>query len=297
MEIFVTGATGAIGRPLVGALMAAGHDVMAASRTSPSEPGPVPHVTFDLDGPIGGDARETLDRADAAYYLVHALGDPGFAGLDRHRAERFAALWGPERRVVYLGGLGQPGQGSPHLRSRHEVGDILRVRTNAVELRAALVIGADSLSFQLLSRLGHLAGRSPLPLPFPAPTASTARTQPIGEADLLRSLIHALDVPAGSYDIGGPEVIRYADLMERSARVQGLRLGICPSVPMPPELIGPLAALLADVDPWATAALFAGMGDETVARRTHRLPGPDLATTPLDDAIRAALTAAGTPAP
>jgi hypothetical protein len=158
MEIFVTGATGAIGRPLVAALVAAGHRVLAATRRPEDYEGPGTPVPVDLDadGPI--DPGGAAARADAAYYLVHALDQPDFEAIDRRRAERFADLWGADRPVVYLGGLGRPGRGSPHLRSRHEIGAILRRRTAAVELRAALVIAPGSLSFQLLARLGRHAG-------------------------------------------------------------------------------------------------------------------------------------------
>lgn len=287
MEIFVTGATGAVGRPLVAALTAAGHRVTAASRhPDPSDPG-AEHVEFDIDEAASPAATEAMQRADAGYYLVHALGDRDFAAIDRRRAANFASHWGTGRPLVYLGGLGLPGTGSAHLQSRHEIGSILRAETDTVELRASLVLGAASLSFQLLARLGRLASCSPLPVLLP--TAATARTQPIAEADLISTLVHALTVAPGSYDIGGPEVIRYADLISKSAEIQGRALTVWPVLPVPPDLIGPTAALGAGVDPWATAALFAGMGDETIVRPGHALPGAELGVTALDAAIRAAL--------
>jgi len=289
MEIFVTGATGAVGRPLVEALVAGGHHVLAATRRPAAYDGLGTPVPFDLDADGIVDPGQATRSADAAYYLVHALDDPDFEKVDRTRAERFSELWGPARPVVYLGGLGEPGCGSPHLRSRHEIGDILRARTRTVELRAALVIGAASISFQLLARLGRLASLSPFPVL--APVASAARTQPIGQADLVAALVHGLDLAPGSYDVGGPEVIRYADLIERSARAQGRSLQVLPVVPVSPEWLGPGTALAACVDPWATSALFAGMGEETVVRDRHRIPGPELATTSIDDALAAALAA------
>jgi uncharacterized protein YbjT (DUF2867 family) len=289
MEIFVTGATGAVGRPLTEALSAAGHRVLAGTRRPDSYQGPATPVAFDLDAPGEADPTHAIERADAAYYLVHALEDPDFSAIDRRRAERFCDLWGADRPVVYLGGLGEPGLGSPHLRSRHEVGAILRSRTRTVELRAALVIGAASISFQLLARLGRLASCSPLPVLVPR--ASVARTQPIGQADLIDALAHGLELEPGSYDIGGPEVLRYADLIERSARAQGRSLQVLPIVPLDPEWIGPGTALAAGVDPWATSALFAGMASETIVRDGHRVPGPDRSTTSIDDAIAQALAA------
>jgi uncharacterized protein YbjT (DUF2867 family) len=289
MEIFVTGATGAVGRPLVEALVAEGHHVLAATRHPEAYEGPATPVGFDLDatGPV--DPGRAAHGADAAYYLVHALERPDFEAVDRTRAQRFADLWGPDRPVVYLGGLGIPGLGSAHLRSRHEVGAILRGRAATVELRASIVIGAGSLSFQLLARLGRIASWSVLPLLVP--TASATRTQPIAEADLLAVLVEAVDLPPGSYDIGGPDVVGYDELIARSAAAQGRRPRIRPVVPLAPEWLGPASALMAGVDPWATSALFASMGTEAVVRPGHRLPGARRETTGLDDAIAAALAA------
>ncbi|CAN5885571.1 NAD(P)H-binding protein [soil metagenome] len=289
MEIFVTGATGAVGRPLVRALLAEGHRVLAGTRRPEAYRGPGTPVRVDLDAtgpphPLGAAAG-----ADAAYYLVHGLDRRDFALADRRRAERFAELWGPDRPVVYLGGLGEPGVGSVHLRSRHEVGAILRRHTRAVELRASIVIGAESLSFQLLARLAKLASLSLLPIL--APHASATRTQPIAEADLVSALIGALTLPPGSYDIGGPDVVAYGELIERSARLQGRSLRVRPVVPLSPEWLGPASALAAGVDPWATSALFASMGTEAVVRPGHEPPGPNRATTGLDAAITAALHA------
>ncbi|CAN5499300.1 NAD(P)H-binding protein [soil metagenome] len=286
MEIFVTGATGAIGRPLVQALVAEGHHVLAGTRHPETYVGPATAVRFDLDAVEGPEPDHASATADAAFYLVHALDDRHFAAVDRDRVERFAELWGPDRPVVYLGGLGEPGLGSEHLRSRHEVGLILRARCTTIELRAAMVLGAESISFKLLARLGRLA--SYWPLPVPVPSASTARTQPIGQADLVEALVRALELAPGSYDVGGPEVIRYADLIERSALAQGRSLKVLPIVDLDPEWIGPGTALVAGVDPWATSALFAGMGTETVVRAGHEMPGRRPATS-IDEALAQAL--------
>ncbi len=289
MEIFVTGATGAIGRPLVRALVAEGHDVLAATRRPEAYVGPATPVRVDLDATGAVDPGGAARSADVAYYLVHALDRPDFEQVDRDRAQRFADVWGPDRPVVYLGGLGIPGLGSAHLRSRHEVGAILRSRTAAVELRASIVIGAGSLSFQLLARLGRIASWSVLPLLVP--TASSTRTQPIAEADLLAVLVDAVNLPPGSYDIGGPDVVGYDELIARSAAAQGRRPTTKAVIPLAPEWLGPASALMAGVDPWATSALFASMGTEAVVRPGHRLPGPRRETTGLDDAIAAALAA------
>jgi uncharacterized protein YbjT (DUF2867 family) len=293
MEIFVTGATGAIGRPLTQALTAAGHSVVAGTRHPAAYTGTGRAVAFDLDGP-GPEPLPSLDPdgmaagADVAYYLVHALDQRDFAAVDRRRAERFAAWWGSDRTVVYLGGLGVAATSSAHLRSRHEVGDILRARCRTVELRASMVLGPASMSFQLLARLGRLAGLVPCPFPIPIPKASGTRTQPIAEADLLTQLVEAPSLPPGRYDVGGPEVLTYGELIERSARAQGHRLRVNPVVPLDPTWIGPAASLAAATDPWATTALFAGMGSEAVITGTP-LPAARRARTGIDAAITAAL--------
>lgn len=286
--ILVIGATGAVGRPLVKALTTAGHQVLAGTRYPVDYTGPAEPITFDLDDPDIDGLDPRVASADAAYYLVHALDDPDFERIDRERADRFASLWGPSRRVVYLGGLGEPGTGSPHLRSRHELGEVLRRRCDTVELRASIVIGARSISFQLMARLGRLASCSLVPVVL-VPEAARARTQPIAEADLVRTLVAAMDLAPGSYDIGGPDIVTYAELIERGARAQARRLRVAPVLPVDPVWIGPLSALAADIDPWATTALFAGMGTEAVVRPDHRPPGIEEPATGLDDAIAAAL--------
>jgi uncharacterized protein YbjT (DUF2867 family) len=290
MEIFVTGATGAIGRPLTLALAAAGHTVMAGTRRPDGYVGPGRAVRFDLDGggPAALDPDGATAGAEVAYYLVHALDHRDFAAVDRRRAERFANWWGTERTVVYLGGLGVAATSSAHLSSRHEVGDILRSRCRTVELRASMVLGAGSMSFQLLARLGRLAGLVPCAIPIPIPKASGTRTQPIAETDLLQQLVDAPSLPPGRYDVGGPEVLTYGELIERSARAQGHRLRVAPVLPVDPTWIGPAAALAAATDPWATTALFAGMGSEAVITGTP-LPRDRRARTGVDAAIAAAL--------
>lgn len=286
MQILLTGASGAVGRALGPALEGAGHDVLAATRRPDAHRGPGRPVTFDLDAddPVPGGGT---GGAEAAYYLVHALDRAEVADVDRERAERFATWWGPDRPVVYLGGLGPRSAPSAHLRSRHEVGEILRARCRTVELRAAVVIGPDSLSFRLARALSGLAGRSPLPLVVPS--AARVRTQPIAQADLTEALVAALTLAPGSYDIGGREVVTFAELMERTARAQGRRLRTVPRLPVGADWFGPAASLVAGTDPWATTSLLASMATETVVDDARRPPGPDGRATDLDTALADAL--------
>ena len=286
MRILLTGASGAVGSDLAPALVAAGHSVVAATRRPAEHRGPGDPVTVDLDDP-DADLGAALVGADAAYYLVHGLdrGDP--TTVDRTRARRFADAWGPRRRVVYLGGLGRRSTRSRHLRSRHEVGDILRDRCRTVELRASIVLGPRSLSFRLLRTLSDLAARSPFPVAVPR--SATVRTQPIAQADLTAALVGALDLAPGSYDVGGSEALSFRALLERAARAQGRTLRTLPVVPLGADWFGPAASVLAGVDPRATTALFGSMATETVVDDRLRPPGADGRGTSLDDAIDRAL--------
>lgn len=288
MQILVTGATGAVGAELARALEGAGHSVVAATRHPSAYRGPGRAVTFDLDGSDADLAAVVAEaEADAAYYLVHALDRRDVVRIDRLRAQHFAAAWGRDRPVVYLGGLGPADTRSPHLRSRHEVGEILRDRCRAIELRASIVIGPDSLSFRLLRVLSCLAGTSPLPVAVPA--ASVARTQPIAQRDLTAALVDALELDPGSYDIGGDEALSFRALLERTAAAQGRTLRTVPAVPLGADWFGPVASVLAGVDPWATTSLFASMATETVVDDARRPPGADGRATDLDTALALAL--------
>lgn len=286
MRILVTGATGAVGAELALALDAAGHEVVAATRQSAAYTGPGTAVTFDLDGPEA-DLTAATTGVDAAYYLVHGLDRRDPTAVDRIRAERFARAWGPDRPVVYLGGLGPEDTGSPHLRSRHEVGEVLRGGCAAVELRASIVIGPRSLSFRLLEVLSCLASTSPLPVAVPA--SARARTQPIAQRDLTAALVAALDLAPGVYDVGGEEVLSFRALLERAAAAQGRTLRTVPVVPLGADWFGPVSAVVAGVDPWATTSLFASMATETVVDDARRPPGPDGRATDLDTALALAL--------
>ena len=289
MQILVTGATGAVGAELVPALVSAGHDVLAATRRPASYPGQGRAVTFDLDA-HDADPDGALTGADAAYYLVHALERADVAAIDRERAERFAGVWGPDRPVVYLGGLGPRSSPSEHLRSRHEVGEILRARCRTIELRASIVIGPRSLSFQLARRMACITSLSPLPIVVPS--AARVRTQPIAQPDLTAALVAGLDLDPGSYDIGGHEVVTFAQLMERTAKAQGRTVRTIARLPVGADWFGPAASVLAGADPWATTSLLASMATETVVDDARRPPGADGSGTSLDDALRAALDAA-----
>lgn len=227
--VLVTGATGYIGGRLVPALLEAGHSVRCLVRT-PSKLSAVDwadRVTV-VEGDIGDtDAvREAMDGCDAAYFLVHSMGgDEDFAAQDRRHAETFAtaASQVPTMgQIVYLGGLGDDEDDlSPHLESRHEVGRILANGSVPVtELRAAVIIGSGSASFEMLRNLVEV-----LPVMVTPRWVDTA-VQPIAIRDILHALTAVLDredCVGRVVEVGGPDVLTYREMMQTYADVAGLR--------------------------------------------------------------------------
>ncbi|MGY0489236.1 SDR family oxidoreductase [Streptomyces sp. WG-D5] len=236
----VTGASGYIGGRLVPELLAVGHRVRCLART----PGKL------RDHPWSGDVEvvrgdvtdresvaDALNGIDVAYYLVHALGTgDDFERTDREAARIFAeeAHRAGVRRIVYLGGLTPQGvperELSPHLRSRAEVGHILLdsgVPTTV--LRAAVIIGSGSASFEMLR---YLTERLPVMV---TPSWVHTRIQPIAVRDVLRCLVGSAAMPpevSRAFDVGGPDVLTYRDMMLRYAAVARLRRRVVVGVPM-----------------------------------------------------------------
>jgi uncharacterized protein YbjT (DUF2867 family) len=222
----VTGATGYMGGRLVERLAGAGRQVRALAR-DPSRLEPREGVeTARADLVTGEGLEEALEGCSTAYYLVHSMeaaDDPDFAGRDRRAAERFAkaALAAGVDRAVYLGGL-VPSDGSlsRHLASRLEVEErLLEALPGSTALRASIVIGAGSSSFQILVRLIERLRV----LPFPAWHGN--RTQPIDERDAVEYLALTPERPAAagrSLDIAGPEVLSYGEMLERIAESMGV---------------------------------------------------------------------------
>lgn len=206
--VLVAGGGGHVGAALVERLRAQGVDVRAVSRSGG-------------DGLVAADVSdraamlEELDGVDAAYYLVHSLGAAGgFGDEERRAAETFASA-ARERgvpRLIYLGGIVPEGELSPHLESRRAVGEILRESgVPTIELRASIVVGAGSASFELVR---DLVGQLPVVV---APAWLENAAQPIALEDVLAYLVAALDLPlAGSvvYEIGGADPVPYRAILE-----------------------------------------------------------------------------------
>lgn len=224
--ILVTGATGYVGGRLRRRLEENGRRVRCLTRRRTGLASQAGAATEIVEGDVL-DARSLgrgLAGVESAYYLVHSMGSGGdFEDQDRAGARNFAnaAREAGVRRIIYLGGLGHGDDLSPHLRSRHEVGAILRESgVPVLELRASIVIGSGSLSFELIRALVE---RLPVMI---TPRWVEVEAQPIAVDDLLAYLVAALDLPlAGNrvFEIGGADRVTYGDLMREYARQRGLR--------------------------------------------------------------------------
>jgi uncharacterized protein YbjT (DUF2867 family) len=224
---------------------------------------------------VRGDASDatTLPAAlagiDVAYYLIHSMaaGRGDFAESDRVAATNFAqaARDAGVARLIYLGGLGDPSARlSPHLRSRHEVGEILRKYGPPVtEFRASMIIGSGSASFEMIR---YLTDRLPLMI---APKWVATHCQPIAISDVLAYLIQALDRPqtAGKvYDIGGSDILTYRDLMLEYAKLRGLRRAIIVVPFFTPRLSSYWIHLVTPITAGIARPLIEGLRNETIVR-------------------------------
>ena len=300
LRCLVTGATGYIGGRLVPELLAAGYTVRCMAR----DPGKLADRPWsddievakaDVSDPAA--LRKALADCDVAYYLIHSLGTgSSFEQRDRDAARAFAdaAREAGVKRIVYLGGMisGQEGDLSPHLRSRAEVGDILLdsgVPTAA--LQAAVIIGSGSASFEMLR---YLTERLPAMI---TPKWVTTRIQPIAVRDVLRYLVGAATLPADvnrRFDIGGPDVLTYADMMRRYAAVAKLPPRLLVSVPvLTPSLSSHWVGLVTPVPSGLARPLVESLRVEVVAAEhdiAQYIPDPPEGLLPLDRAIELALT-------
>ena len=274
-RVLVAGATGYLGRRLVGELVAAGCRTRCLARTPAKLDGEswrdeVQIATGDV---LDVDSlHPAMQGVQVAYYLVHSIGSgSNWQARDRQAAENFrdAAAAAGVDQIVYLGGLGDSGDAlSPHLRSRHEVGETLRAGVVPVtELRAAVVIGSGSASFEMLRHLVEV-----LPI-MTTPRWVETRVQPIAVRDVLAYLVGVLHRP-DSYsqilEVGGSDVVTYRRMMEIYAEEAGLpRRVILPVPVLSPRLSSLWVGLVTPIPPSLARPLIDSLVNEVVVSHRH----------------------------
>ena len=265
----VFGASGYVGTHLVPFLAARGVAVRAAARrrdalTARAWPESVELVAADALAPATLPAA--LDGIDVAYYLVHSMAaGADFPRLDRQAAANFrdAAARAGVKRIVYLGGLQPEGIASAHLASRGETGAVLREGSVPVtELRAGVIIGPGSAAFEVIRDLVfHLPA-------MVTPSWVRSRSQPIALEDVLTYLARLPDIPeaAGAiYDVGGPEVLTYEQLMREFGVLVGRRPAILPVPVLTPQLSSYWLNFVTAVPTNVARALIAGLEHDVLA--------------------------------
>jgi uncharacterized protein YbjT (DUF2867 family)/ligand-binding SRPBCC domain-containing protein len=294
-KVLLTGATGYIGGHLLRHFEEGGRPVRCLARHPEQIVGTRPTTEV-----VRGDCLDepSLDAALAgvrtAYYLVHSMAaGSDFADVDRRAADNFgrAASRAGVQRIIYLGGLtGDSSALSAHLQSRAETGDVLRAGgVPVIEFRASIIIGAGSLSFEMIQALVE---RLPVMV---CPRWVATPTQPIAIDDVLAYLEAALELPdsVGSsiVEIGGPQVVSYGDIMREFARLRGLRRWLLPVPLLTPHLSGLWLALVTPAQARIGRALVEGLKNPTVVRSTAGTELFHISPMPLRTALAQAIEA------
>ncbi|PWD50155.1 DUF2867 domain-containing protein [Serinibacter arcticus] len=296
----VTGVTGYVGGRLVPELLRAGFSVRGIARNPGrlrDRPWRSEIDVAEADLTDAEATRAALDGVDVVYYLVHSLSaDSTFAARDRRTALTFAqaAREAGVKRIVYLGGMhpeAEPGELSLHLESRREIGDILLASgVPTAALQAAVILGSGSASFEMMR---YITERLPAMI---APRWVENRIQPIAVRDVLRYLVGAADIPpdvSRTFDIGGPEVLTYRQMMHRYAKIAGLpRRTIIPVPVLTPWLSSHWVGIVTPVPSSIAKPLVGSLVHEVVAREHDikaYVPDPPEGLTGFDRAVELAL--------
>ncbi len=265
MRVLVAGASGFVGKRLCLALEQEGHEVIAMTRDPKAYTGVGRPVEADVLQPAT--LPSALAGCDAAYYLVHSLDDEDFEDKDARGAMAFstAATDAGLSQVVYLGGLGNDADDlSAHLRSRREVERLLAsAGVPVTTLRAGIIVGHGGISWELTRQLvEHLPAMI-------TPRWVRTRCQPVGISDVVRYLVGVLGVSEAkerTFEIGGPEVLAYVEMMQRVAVLEGRHLLIVPVPILSPKLSSRWLAFVTDVDRQTARSLIDSMSNEVVVR-------------------------------
>jgi uncharacterized protein YbjT (DUF2867 family) len=288
VKVLVAGSSGFVGRRLCPELEAAGHSVQAMTRH--------PDTYSGAGTPVYGDVHEAeslsaaLSSCDAAYYLVHSLGDADFTRRDADAARGFAraAADAGLSRIIYLGGLGDDDDDlSEHLRSRREVEDLLgSAGVPVTTLRAGIIIGHGGISWEITRQLvEHLPAMI-------TPRWVRTRTQPIAIRDVVRYLVGVLEKPEAAgrtFEIGGPDVLAYVDMLRRVAVIEGRSLRVVPVPLLSPRLSSRWLSLVTNVDVPTGRSLVDSMSNEVIVRDKSIRDLVDFEPMGYDDAVLAAL--------
>ena len=292
--VLVAGASGYVGSYLLPELLRRGREVRALARNPASAELPDGVQVRGGDAVSAQGLPEALEGCRTAYYLIHSMGRGSgnvedFAQRDREAAVNFgeAASAAGVQRVVYLGGLGPTGaDASEHLRSRHEVAELLRQRVpELVYVRAAMIIGTGSASFEILR---HLVNRLPAMV---TPRWVDTRSQPVAIQDVVRTLADVAErseVP-GEVQVGGADVLTYREMMERLAQLLGRRRPVILRVPvLTPRLSSYWVSLVTPVETGLVRPLIDGLKSEMLVEEP---PPGGLNDHPMgfEEAVRAAL--------
>jgi uncharacterized protein YbjT (DUF2867 family) len=266
MTMAIAGASGFVGRALTVRLLEKNYEVLALHRSAKTAVASERSLVVDL-GDVDATTRALTD-VDVAFYLIHSMaGDSEFRDLDLRLANAFglAASQAGIDRIIYVGALGDAPR-SAHLSSRHEVGDALRSSgVDVVELRAAVVIGAGSISFEMLR---YLTERLPAMV---CPRWVRTRIQPIALVDLLDYLEQSLFVAPDIYEIGGADVTTYREMISAYARSRGLHPRFIVDIPwLTPHLSSYWVDLVAPVDRSVSHALIESLVTEVVVVHGER---------------------------
>ena len=303
MRCVIFGATGYLGARLVPELVSAGHEVRVMART-PAKLDDVPwRSSVDV---VEGDVtdadtvRHALEGQQVLYYLVHSMLAADFVNVDARGASIVADAAGQAglSRIVYVGGIIPDEQElSDHLASRAEVGELLsKSGVPTVELRAAVIIGAGSASFEMLR---YLTDRLPLMV---TPKWLRTRVQPIAVGDVLYYLTNAAELPAEvsrAFDIGGPETFTYTEMSARYAAISGLRKRIAVPVPvLTPRLSSHWVNLITPLPRSLASSLMDSLENDVVCTEhdiAEHIPDPDGGLMHYDDAVELALARVSEP--
>ncbi|MDF7797865.1 NAD(P)H-binding protein [Pontiellaceae bacterium B1224] len=293
-KILLTGASGYVGNQLLAQLEDLGHEINCLTR-NPQNLTSVGHNTtvYQGDVTIRSSMWHAFQGVDTAYFLIHMLHEKeDFELKEIEAAENFASLarGAGVKRIIYLGALGKDTDDlSPHLQSRHDVGHALRESgITTIELRASIVLGKGSLSFEMIRDLTER-----LPFMVTLRWVSTP-AQPIGIRDLLTYLIQSLELPVHHHEtieIGASNCMSYGELMREYAKQRGLKRFMIPVPVLSPNLSSHWLSFITHIDPLIGRKLIEGIRNPTVVENKRALQLFNFQPESISEAMAEALAA------